>query len=181
MKKTIKQLVPKITAIPREIHDHPKCLSKKKTAALVIKTLCAHGYETIERFGKTGVVATLGTRGPGKTLGFHTNMDALPLPETNTFYHKSKYKNVMHACGHDGHTAILLTIAVELAIHKENLNGKFKLIFQPAKEIGKIKKVMIQEGGLKNFNIDAISFVFIITLRWPCAKLIYDRAQCSLA
>ncbi len=116
----------------------------------------AHGYETIEHFGKTGVVATLDTKRPGKTLAFHANMDALPLAETNTFHHKSKHKNVMHACGYDGHTAILLTIGAALAIHKKNLNGKFKLIFQPAEEIGKGAKAMIKEGALKNSTIDAI-------------------------
>ncbi|WP_264774103.1 M20 family metallopeptidase [Coxiella burnetii] len=157
MKKTIEQLVPKITTIRREIHAHPELpFKEEKTAALVIKTLRAHGYETIEHFGKTGVVATLDTKRPGKTLAFHANMDALPLAETNTFHHKSKHKNVMHACGYDGHTAILLTIGAALAIHKKNLNGKFKLIFQPAEEIGKGAKAMIKEGALKNSTIDAI-------------------------
>ena len=101
-----------IQAIRRDIHAHPElCYEEARTAELVAQKLESWDIEVTRGLGKTGVVGVL-KKGTGKrAIGLRADMDALPIPESNTFAHASRHENKMHACGHDGHTAMLLGAA----------------------------------------------------------------------
>lgn len=140
-----------IISIRRDFHQHPELgFDVERTANKVSELLKSWGLEVQKEIGKTGVVGILKGKSPGKTIAFRADMDALPIREENTFDYKSKYEGKMHACGHDGHTAILLGAAKVLSKHKPLFNGNIKFIFQPAEE-GPTPggaKPMIEDGAL---------------------------------
>ncbi|MFA7475078.1 MAG: M20 aminoacylase family protein, partial [Castellaniella sp.] len=105
--------------------------------------------------GETGVVGRIAGRAPGRSIGLRADMDALPMPETNTFPHASRNPGVMHACGHDGHTAMLLGAARYLAGHRD-FDGVVHVIFQPAEEAGGGARHMIEDGLFEQFPMDAV-------------------------
>ena len=143
--------------IRKEIHRHPELKYEEvRTAELVEKHLTKLGYSVKTGIGKTGVVALLDTGNPGPTIAFRADMDALPINELNEFSHKSTCQGLMHACGHDGHTASLLCAAEALIANKSRYKGKIKLLFQPAEEGGAGAKAMIDDGALQNPSVDAI-------------------------
>jgi amidohydrolase len=162
-----------ITAWRRDLHAHPELLYEvHRTSALVAEKLKEFGCdEVVTGMGRTGVVGLIKGRkaaGDGqevKTLGLRADMDALPLDEITGVAYASKTKGVMHACGHDGHTAMLLGAARYLA-ETRNFAGDVAVIFQPAEEGGAGAKEMIDDGLMDRFKIDQV----IIRRDWRSAS-----------
>ena len=140
----------------RDIHRHPElAFEERRTAALVADRLEAFGYAVERGIGGTGVVGTL-VRGTGaKRLGIRADMDALPIDEATGLAHASCHAGVMHACGHDGHTAMLLAAARHLA-EQGRFDGTLHLIFQPAEEGGGGALRMMEDGLFERFPCDAV-------------------------
>jgi amidohydrolase len=154
----IRDLLPDITALRRDIHAHPEIrYEEERTAKLVAEQLRSYGVdEVVTGLGKTGVVALI--RGKGASnhgIALRADMDALPIGEISELAYKSKIPGKMHACGHDGHTAMLLGAARYLS-QTRNFSGTAVLIFQPAEEGGAGAKAMIDDGLFSRFPIDAI-------------------------
>ena len=139
----------------RDIHQHPELkFEENRTADLVAAKLEEFGIEIHRGLAKTGVVGTI-SNGDGPSIGLRADMDALPLEEKNTFKHASSNPGKMHACGHDGHTAMLLGAAKHLSSSK-NFKGTVNFIFQPAEEGGGGGELMIKEGLFEMFPIDSV-------------------------
>ncbi|MCP3711951.1 M20 family metallopeptidase [Paraburkholderia sp. CNPSo 3274] len=164
------KLIPEIQAaqgeiqgLRRTIHAHPELrYEETQTSDLVAAQLTEWGIEVHRGMGKTGVVGVL-KRGTGKRMvGLRADMDALPIQELNTFDHRSRNEGKMHACGHDGHTAMLLGAAQYLARHGQ-FDGTIVFIFQPAEEGGAGAKAMIEDGLFKQFPVDAVFGIH----NWP--------------
>ena len=153
----ILESTPSIAEIRRNIHAHPELrFEEKRTADLVAQALSSWGIVIHQGLGKTGVVGRLdGELGPGKMIGLRADMDALPLQEKNTFAHASQNPGKMHACGHDGHTAMLLGAAQYLSNHRD-FKGTVIFIFQPAEEGGAGAQEMIEDGLFEQFPCDAV-------------------------
>ncbi|NYT60140.1 amidohydrolase [Alcaligenaceae bacterium] len=148
---------PEITAIRRDIHAHPELAYEEvRTADVVAKKLESWNIPIHRGLGITGVVGTIhGKTRNGKAVGLRADMDALPMQEANTFEHASQHPGKMHACGHDGHTAMLLAAARYLAEHRD-FDGTVYVIFQPAEEGLGGAKAMIDDGLFKLFPMDAV-------------------------
>src|ERR1700722_7277627 len=146
-----------LTAIRRDIHAHPEMgLEETRTAALVARSLRAWGVEVTEGVGKTGVVGTIRGRLPGqRAIGLRADMDALAIAEQTGASHASTNPGVMHACGHDGHTTMLLGAAKYLAAHRD-FAGTVQLIFQPAEEGRGGALAMLADGLFDRFPCDAV-------------------------
>ncbi|KAF1854002.1 hypothetical protein Lal_00005215 [Lupinus albus] len=147
-----------MTAWRRDIHAHPELgFEEKRTSDIVAAKLAEFGITVHRGLGGTGVVGTLtglGT-GSGRTIGLRADMDALPMPEANDFDHASRHDGKMHACGHDGHTAMLLGAARYLA-ETRNFDGTVHFIFQPAEEgLGGAKR-MIEDGLFQQFDCEQV-------------------------
>lgn len=139
----------------RRLHAAPELsLKELATSALVVELLEGWGYEVATGIGGTGVVATLRNGAGERRIGLRADMDALPITETTGLAHASSNPGVMHACGHDGHTTILLAAARELA-ERRNFSGTVRLIFQPAEEVGGAVQ-MIEDGLFERFPVDAL-------------------------
>lgn len=139
----------RIIATRRDIHQHPElAFNEHRTASLVASRLRELGFEVQEGVGKTGVVGTLKGDSPGPTIALRADMDALPMQETGDLPYKSVHDGVMHACGHDGHTAMLLGAAEALRDHQPNLSGSVRFLFQPAEEGHHGAKFMVEDGAL---------------------------------
>jgi len=138
-------------AIRRDLHQHPELgFQETRTAGVVAKELSELGLNVSTGIAETGVVALLEGSHPGRTIMVRADMDALPIVEETGAEYSSQNHGVMHACGHDGHTAILLTVAKILCAHKDQLCGKIKFVFQPAEEgLGGAER-MIAAGVLEN-------------------------------
>jgi amidohydrolase len=145
------------TAIRRDIHRHPEtAFEEMRTAQIVADKLTEWGIPIHRGLATTGVVGTLrGNRKGQKTIGLRADMDALHLQEKNDFEHVSTIPNKMHACGHDGHTTMLLGAAKQLAA-KPDFAGTVHFIFQPAEEGQGGARVMIEEGLFDKFDCDAV-------------------------
>ena len=141
----------------RHIHARPELgYEEVQTSAFVADKLVSFGIETHMGFATTGVVGVIhGKRGAGKTVALRADMDALPMTEMNRFTHASTHVGRMHACGHDGHTAMLLGAARELA-REPDFAGTVVLIFQPAEEALGGAQVMIDEGVFDRFGIEEV-------------------------
>lgn len=151
----IAEFQPEIAAWRRDFHAHPEVLfDVHRTAGIVADKLRAFGCdEVVTGIGRTGVVGIIQGRGQGtRTIGLRADMDALPMTEKTGLPHASTQAGKMHACGHDGHTAMLLGAAKYLA-ETRNFDGRVALIFQPAEEGGGGGKVMIDDGLLDTFDI----------------------------
>ena len=144
------------TALRRDIHRHPELgYQEFRTSELVAQRLASWGYRVTRGLGGTGVVGQLVRGQGGKRLGLRADMDALPIQEATGLPHASSHAGLMHACGHDGHTAMLLAAAKHLAEHGQ-FDGTLNLIFQPAEEgLGGAKKMM-EDGLFEQFPCDAI-------------------------
>ena len=139
----------------RDFHAHPELAYKeRRTAGLVAERLQGWGIAVDQGLAETGVVGTL-TRGEGAMIGLRADMDALPMDETNTFAHRSQHPGRMHACGHDGHTTMLLGAARYLAEHGD-FSGTVRFIFQPAEEAAGGAKRMLDDGLFARFPVDAV-------------------------
>lgn len=158
--KTLEDLLqsylPEMTAFRHEMHQNPELSRQEsKTSDKVADLLEYYGYSVTRHIGGNGVVASL-TNGDGqKSIGIRADMDALPIKEETNLAYSSTNEGVMHACGHDGHTTILLAAARALAMTKK-FNGTVHLIFQPAEEIGAGAKAMIVDGLFERFPCDAV-------------------------
>lgn len=140
----------------RQIHAAPELGGDTPdTAALVADRLQAWGYEVHRNVGGQGVVGVLKVGNGARSIGLRADMDALPMTEKNPFAHASKIPGRMHACGHDGHTAILLAAASLLAA-KRDFNGTLNVIFQPDEEGLAGAKAMLDDGLFERFPCDSV-------------------------
>lgn len=148
---------PEIVAIRRDLHQHPELAYEEvRTADVVAQKLASWGIPVHRGLGVTGVVGTIqGKAGNGRAVGLRADMDALPMQEINTFGHASQHEGKMHACGHDGHTAMLLAASRYLAEHRD-FAGTVYVIFQPAEEGHGGAKAMIDDGLFSLFPMDAV-------------------------
>jgi hippurate hydrolase len=145
-----------LQAIRRDLHAHPElAFAESRTAELVARELAALGIETHRGLAGTGVVGVLRAGRGTRAIGLRTDMDALPIEEANRFGHRSTCEGRMHACGHDGHTAMLLGAAKLLGASRD-FDGTVYLVFQPAEEGGGGARVMIEEGLFERFPMEAI-------------------------
>ena len=158
--KTATELFPYTQTLRRDFHMHPELgFNEIRTGGIVAKELEALGIEVTKGVGKTGVVGLLEGAKPGPTLLIRFDMDALPIIEDTGAEYASQNQGVMHACGHDGHTAIGLTVAKILNAHKSELAGTIKFCFQPSEEgtngeeIGGAE-MMIKDGVLEGPKVD---------------------------
>lgn len=154
----VEQLADEVIAIRRMLHQWPELgFQEERTAALVAEHLRGMGLEVKTGVARTGVLGVLCGGRKGKTVLLRADMDALPVSEATGAPYASQTPGVMHACGHDGHTAILLTVAKLLAQQRDRLAGMVKFAFQPAEEIPPGgAKGMIEEGILENPRVDAV-------------------------
>ncbi|MEO1961270.1 MAG: amidohydrolase, partial [Paracoccus sp. (in: a-proteobacteria)] len=146
-----------MTAWRRHLHQHPELgFDCHMTAAFVAARLREFGVDQIhEGIGRSGIVAIIEGRGDGPTIGLRADMDALPMDETTGLPHASQVAGRMHACGHDGHTTMLLGAAKYLA-ETRNFGGRVALIFQPAEEDGGGGDAMVREGMMDRFGISRV-------------------------
>jgi amidohydrolase len=155
-----------IQAIRRDIHAHPELrFEERRTSEVVAAKLAEWGLEVHRGLGGTGLVGVL-RNGPGRSLGLRADMDALPIQEVNQFPHQSTHAGKMHACGHDGHTAMLLGAARYLAETKP-FAGTIHFIFQPGEEGGGGAQKMIDDGLFERFRCDAVYGMH----NWPGLKV----------
>ena len=139
-----------------DIHRHPELgFEEQRTAARVAELLTQFGLEVHTGIGNTGVVGVLDRGSGGRMLGLRADMDALKIQEQNSFEYRSVNDGKMHACGHDGHTAMLLGAAQYLA-SEGNFDGRVAFIFQPAEEHGEGARAMIADGLFERFPVDAV-------------------------
>jgi amidohydrolase len=157
IRKEIRELQKELVAWRRQIHKYPELAFKeKKTADFVVSKLQEWGIEHQANIAHTGVVALIKSPLPGPVLAIRCDMDALPIQEENEVVYRSCHDGIMHACGHDGHTAIALGTAYYLSQHPQDFRGTVKIIFQPAEEGPGGAKPMIEAGVLENPKVDAI-------------------------
>src|SRR5436190_1403870 len=145
-----------LTQIRRDIHAHPELgFTEERTGDLVAQKLAEYGCEVHRGLAKTGVVGTIRRGNSLRAIGLRADMDCLPMQEHNNFAHRSTHDGLMHACGHDGHTTMLLGAARYLA-KTRNFEGTVHFIFQPGEEGYGGGRVMVQEGLFEKFPCDAV-------------------------
>ncbi|MGC1393481.1 MAG: amidohydrolase, partial [Coleofasciculaceae cyanobacterium] len=153
----IRTLQPQLVTWRRGLHQRPELGFKEHlTAQFIAQKLQEWGIEHQTGVAQTGIVATIDSGSPGPVMAIRADMDALPIQEENQVSYRSQHDGLMHACGHDGHTAIALGTAYYLSQHRQNFVGTVKIIFQPAEEGPGGAQPMIEEGVLKNPDVDAI-------------------------
>ena len=148
-----------LVAVRRDIHAHPELAFKEaRTADIIARELAACGLEVHRGLAKTGVVGILRKGRSGRAIGLRADMDALPLAEKNKFAHCSTHTGQMHACGHDGHMAILLGAARYLVEHRDSaaFDGTVYFVFQPAEEAEGGAAVMMADGLFRQFPMEAV-------------------------
>jgi amidohydrolase len=156
-----------ITTIRRDIHAHPElCFEETRTADVIAKALTGWGIPIHRGMGTTGVVGIIKKGTSTRAVGLRADIDALPMTERNTFAHASTHPGKMHACGHDGHTAMLLAAARHLA-RDADFDGTVYLVFQPAEEGGGGAREMIKDGLFDKFAMEAIFGAH----NWPGMKV----------
>ena len=156
MIEAIVRVQEEMTLWRRDIHAHPELgFEENRTSNLVAEKLRGFGLEVHRGIGKTGVVGVLRAGSAGRSVGLRADMDALPIHEANTFAHRSTNDGRMHACGHDGHTTMLLGAAKYLA-DTRNFDGVVNFIFQPAEEGIGGARAMIADGLFEKFPCDVV-------------------------
>ncbi|MFL9881050.1 M20 family metallopeptidase [Herbaspirillum rhizosphaerae] len=162
----ITQFHSELQKIRRDIHAHPELsYEEQRTSDVVAQKLTEWGIPVVRGLGVTGVVGIIKNGSSTRAIGLRADMDALPMPELNTFPHASKHEGKMHACGHDGHTTMLLGAAHYLSQHRD-FDGTVYVIFQPAEEGGRGAERMIQDGLFEKYPMDAVFGMH----NWPGMK-----------
>ena len=163
----IVELASELQQIRRDIHAHPElCFEEYRTADIVAGKLTEWGIPVIRGLGVTGVVGAIKKGSSSRAIGLRADMDALPVREINSFPHASKHEGKMHACGHDGHTAMLLGAARHLSAHGD-FDGTVYVIFQPAEEGGGGARRMMEDGLFDRCPMDAVFGMH----NWPGAAV----------
>lgn len=187
--KKVEEVYPEVVELRRDFHENPEIgFEEVRTAKIVADYLRNLGLEVKEGVFKTGVTGLLKGDHPGKVFAIRADMDALPVEEDTGLPYASKIPGMMHACGHDGHTAMLLGTAKVLAGMKDRLHGSVKFIFQPAEEqapAGGGAKPMVEAGALENPKVDAIMAMHlypdvptgVVRLAFPEASTAADIAE----
>jgi amidohydrolase len=158
-------LINEVIRLRRDFHEHPELgFEERRTSSVIARYLADLGLEVKTGLARTGVVGLMAGSGPGKTLMLRADMDALPVQELNELDYRSSTPGVMHACGHDGHMAILLGAAKLLASLKTSLNGQVMFVFQPAEENLGGARFMIEDGLLENPHVDAALGLHLISI-----------------
>ena len=165
LKSDIDELVPDMVAMRRDLHEHPElAFEEVRTSGIVAQRLRTMGLEVQTGIAKTGVVGLLrggASKAGAKTIAIRADMDALPIHEMNDIDYRSTIDGKMHACGHDGHTSILLAVADLLNKRREELTGNVKFVFQPAEERVGGADPMIKEGAMQ--GVDGIIGLHLIS------------------
>ncbi|MGZ3851640.1 MAG: amidohydrolase [Flavisolibacter sp.] len=186
IESAVSKIEPKCIAWRRDFHEHPELSNREvRTSKIIADHLRSLGIEVMEGVAKTGVVGILRGDKPGPVIGLRADMDALPVTERGNLSFASKVKStfngqevgVMHACGHDTHVAMLMSVAQILAGMKKNLSGTVKFIFQPAEEGPPIGEeggapLMVKEGVLENPHVDVV-FGLHINAQTPVGQIKY--------
>jgi amidohydrolase len=181
--KKAEGLKQKLIDLRRDFHQYPELgLQEFNTARKVEGVLKALGFETRMSVNGTGVRGFLKGSEPGETIALRADMDALPIQEETDLPYQSQNKGVMHACGHDAHTAMLLGAAMILSEMRKELKGNVVFIFQPAEEIGAGAKAMVEEGALEGadriFGLHVYSILPFGTLGYrPAWQQVFLRCQ----
>ncbi len=179
IKDEIEALFPDVIKARRHLHMHPELSDEEReTMAYVSGCLTEMGVEHVANVGGYGVVALIGNPSLGKTVGIRADIDALPIEEMNGFEYRSVVPGVMHACGHDVHTATLLGAAKILKAHENELNGAVKLFFQPSEEKDGGAKRMIDEGYLKDPDVSSM-LAFHVEPSRPVGAVQFYPGQCN--
>ncbi len=156
LEELIADIHPRIAALRRDIHAHPElAFEETRTSDLVAGRLESLGIDVHRGLAGTGIVGRLSAGSGGRAIGLRADMDALPLTELNSFPHRSKHDGCMHACGHDGHIAMLVGAAEALAATRA-FDGTVYLIFQPAEEHEGGGRLMVEEGIFERFPMDMV-------------------------
>jgi hippurate hydrolase len=152
----VSDLLPDLVALRRDLHAHPElAFEERRTAGVVAAALRLLGLEVHEGLAGTGVVGTLRNGGSARSIGLRADMDALPIAEQSALAYASRKAGVHHGCGHDGHTAMLLGAAKQLA-RRRNFDGTVQFIFQPAEEGKGGARLMVEQGLFGRFPCDAV-------------------------
>ena len=160
-----------LLALRRDFHRHPELsFEERRTSEIIAERLHKAGLEVRAGIARTGVVGVLRGERPGKTIAWRADIDALPLDEGVDLPFRSGTSGVMHACGHDGHTAVAIVLADILAAHRRELAGTAVLLFQPAEEIFGGARPMIDEGALDNPRVDEVYGLHFVT-RLPAGQV----------
>ena len=164
LKSEIERILPDVAEIRHTIHQHPEIgLKEYKTAELVRKTLKSTRIRLLEPFLETDVVAILHGKQNGKNITLRADIDALPIQEKTGLPYASRKDGYMHACGHDGHTAMLIGATLVLRKFKDELKGSVRFVFQPGEEIIAAGKDLVEKGALHDPEPDAV----IALHAWP--------------
>ncbi|MFD1328359.1 M20 aminoacylase family protein [Mycoplana ramosa] len=156
IRASLTNAIPELVAIRHDLHAHPELgLEEVRTSDVIARHLESYGYKVTRGLAKTGLVATLSNGSSRKSIGIRADIDALPIHEETGLPYASKTPGLMHACGHDGHTAMLLGAARAIA-ERKNFDGTVHLIFQPAEENFGGAKIMVEEGLFDRFPCDAV-------------------------
>ncbi|WP_424968795.1 MULTISPECIES: M20 metallopeptidase family protein [unclassified Dinoroseobacter] len=162
LRSRVSELEPELIALRRDFHQHPELgLEEHRTSGIIEDYLKDLGLE-VSRMGETGVIGLLRGGQPGKTLMMRADIDALPIVEDTGLEHASKVHGKMHACGHDGHTAMMMVAAKVLAEQRDDLKGDIKFVFQPNEELG-FAANMVEAGVLHNPTVDAVIGTHLMT------------------
>ena len=178
----VKALSAEMTSLRRDLHAHPELgFQEVRTAGIIAKRLTELGYTVRTGLGKTGVTGLLKGGKPGKTVLLRADIDALPIREETDVPWRSETVGVMHACGHDAHTAMGLAAAAILAKEAPSLAGNLFFVFQPAEELLIGAEAMLKDGALEGVRADA-AFAIHVMNRWPTGTVaICDGAAMTSA
>jgi amidohydrolase len=160
-----------LVAVRRDLHRHPElAFAEHRTSGLVAERMQRAGLEVTTGIANTGIVAVLRGDRAGRTVAWRADMDALPLSERVNLPYRSITENAMHACGHDGHTSIAITLAETFAAQRASLAGTLVFVFQPAEEIFGGAKPMLDAGILDRFGIEEIYGLHLVS-RMPVGRV----------